>query len=200
MSHTEKTHRPVCSKRLKGTRTSRRTDDNRSTNEELRRLCSELTFGTLWCGCGYDASDVAPKRRLRRDIADLFLASDISGQSARSLLEGAGDAGASGGVHLRNSGDDSRVHRMLRKSKSPRLHCARCRSANQFSKVSTILHHEMLSTFVQHAVRRPNFFGVGGMDLHTLKLFKKASDMKHGTVVCQAATSWKPCQLLVVEA
>ena len=55
---------------------------------------------------GYDNSDVAPKRRLRRNIADLFLASDVSGQRARSLLEDADAAGASGVAALRNLEDD----------------------------------------------------------------------------------------------
>lgn len=48
-------------------------------------------------------------------------------------------------------------------------------STEEFSNISVILLHEVLSSFVQHAVSRSNLFGVAGMDLYTLKLFRKAS-------------------------
>ena len=38
-----------------------------------------------------------------------------------------------------------------------------------------VLPHELLSTFVQHALFRPNLFEACGMNLHTLELLGEAS-------------------------
>ena len=99
------------------------------------------------------------------------------------MLEDADAAGASGVASLR---DDRHVHRnlvgrLLPKSKWPRLYYARCRTTNtessteEFSNIPRISPRELLSALVQHAVSRPNLSGVGGMDLYTPGLFKKAS-------------------------
>ena len=126
---------------------------------------------------GFETDRISRARRLRANVADLFLANDISGSRATSIFN---DAHAAGAAHVddlaRTPAGSSHAHRDLlrRLSKGvqwPDVYIAevpvRCRHTNTTVNASLpmLLPHEIVATFIKHANEvRTTLFQKAGLD------------------------------------
>ena len=106
---------------------------------------------------GYDASDISPSKRLRCNLADLFLSNTIPGDRTQSLFDDAAAASARGGFeNLQSRNDiDRNAHRnllrkLLKNCKWPPPYLVKVRIWNNTTQkpdtcwVPVLLPHEVL--------------------------------------------------------
>ena len=131
---------------------------------------------------GCDLNDVAPRKRLRSNITDLFLSNTVSGARAASLLSDANAAGAAGVSDLSNLGGTQHVHRnllakCLRRSLWPRPYYFTCqvwnahRGTEDTATLPILLPHEVLFAFRERAANVNKLLDTDGMDPVTRDLF-----------------------------
>ena len=122
---------------------------------------------------GFDVADVPSGKRLRRNMADLFLKNSVSATRAASLFSDAAAAGAEGMGDLERVGAPKHHHRnllkkMLKGSKWPRLHFGSIRvrtrrsEQEEVASVPFLLPHEIVRAFHFEAVG--DLFEQRGMD------------------------------------
>ena len=144
-------------------------------------------------GRAYDPDSLPPAARLRHNISDLFLSTDISASRAQELLQ---DAGASGSAHvgdMQRLGGAKNVNRnllrkLLKGSKWPKVYYASVPVHNEKTgltesrMIPMILPHELLGALKKHASSMENLFSRSGMDeLTSTHLLEAASKCGIGT-------------------
>ena len=124
---------------------------------------------------GDAGDDAPPARRLRSNLRDLFLANEISGPRAQSLLQDASAAGSSGVGDLQGLGRDAHLHRnLLRRfnkgSRWPSLYEADIRMwdkracEEKLMPVVFLLPHELLAAFRKNCMALPTLLAREGLD------------------------------------
>ena len=124
---------------------------------------------------GYDEEEVPPARRLRSNIGDLFLSSDISGRRAASLIQDAAASGSQGLSDLSRVRDGHHAHRdLLRRfakgSRWPTLYYAEARVWNQRAAreerttIPMLLPHEIIGAMAKHSLDDSVLFSRSGLD------------------------------------
>ena len=127
---------------------------------------------------GYDETATPPSKRLRRNIADLFLANEVSGTRAQSLLADAAASGSAGVSDLQNLGGRKHAHRnLLRRlakgSRWPSLYEAEVRAWNAKATrvervvLAFLLPHEILGHLRKHCRRPAALLDRSGLDAST---------------------------------
>ena len=114
---------------------------------------------------GCDLLGVTAAKRLRLNVADLFLANEVSGARAASALADAHAAGASHVGDLQRLGDGKHIHRNLRTklmkgSRWPKPYTAPVRVWNRRTEVQEVamlpitLPHEVVKALISRSGQR----------------------------------------------
>jgi len=135
---------------------------------------------------GDDPESVPPARRLRGNIADLFLSSSISGARAASLFRDAASSGSAGVDDLASTRQDRNAHRnllrrLLKHSRWPPLHYASIRVMNpkthqeDTASIPFLLPHELVCVMRKSCLQPEVFFDRAGMDPTTRTHLERAT-------------------------
>ena len=135
---------------------------------------------------GFDTTRISKARRLRTNLADLFLGNEISGDRAAGLFSDAREAGSAHVADLATTGaSSSNAHRnLLRRLKKnslwPSIYEAEVAVWNPRTMTATrsivpmLLPHEILATFLKERARNTQIFDHSGLDGQGLRHLESA--------------------------